>query len=149
MTSPPSRLIISTTSSLSRMRRAAKTTFAPAFANAMAVALPIPELAPVTSTTGLVECSDIGYLLWICKRIFTRLLILMLYSGVFSKWRTSCFLSKGCSQPPTHEGCCIRHMGFALKEVGNDLYAFVLSASQHVSHLVHIGNHRSLLVARD
>src|SRR5262244_223509 len=49
--SPPAAWIISTVSSPSALRRAAITTLAPFRANAKAVALPIPELPPVTKAT--------------------------------------------------------------------------------------------------
>src|SRR6266513_2594796 len=49
--SPPSFLISPTTCAPSFSRRPVRTTFAPARANAIAVALPIPEVPPVTSAT--------------------------------------------------------------------------------------------------
>src|SRR5437879_21743 len=49
--SPPSFLISATTCAPSFSRRPVNTTLAPARANAIAVALPMPEVPPVTSAT--------------------------------------------------------------------------------------------------
>src|SRR5262249_13350235 len=53
--SPPSFLISATTCAPSFSRRPLRTTFAPTRANAIAVALPMPDVPPVTSATLLVN----------------------------------------------------------------------------------------------
>ncbi|MNR41384.1 hypothetical protein D3C85_1597650 [compost metagenome] len=53
---PPNPLISSTRASSSGWRRAPSTTLAPSLANRMALARPMPELAPVMMATLLDSC---------------------------------------------------------------------------------------------
>src|SRR4030095_13765289 len=68
--SPPSFLISATTCAPSFSRRPVNTTFAPARANAIAVAFPIPEVPPVTSATFPVNPLFISFSL--CPNLFVH-----------------------------------------------------------------------------
>src|SRR5260370_31349663 len=62
--SPPSFFISATTCAPSFSRRPVRTTFAPARANSIAVALPIPDVPPVTSATlpeNVLLCMELAF----------------------------------------------------------------------------------------